>query len=71
MDYGRMSELTLRVRHRHSDGTWGSLEPVPSHHDPAAHDPERDWGSGSIFRCKTCDEEVHIQTLDDPANPRS
>ena len=39
MDYGRVSELSLRLQHRHSDGTWGSLEPR-SPHDPADLDRE-------------------------------
>jgi hypothetical protein len=69
MDIGRVSELALRIQHRHTDGTWGSLEPR-SHHDVADHDPETDWASGTVYICKTCDEEVHVETLDDPTNPR-
>ena len=71
MDYGRMSELTLRLQHRHSDGTWGALEPGRSHHDAAEHDSERDWASGTIYLCKVCDEEVHVSTIDDPGDPRA
>jgi hypothetical protein len=71
MDYGRLAQLTLRVQHRHSDGSWSQLEPVPSHHDPAAHDPERDWGNGAIYRCMSCEEEVSVETIDDPGDPRS
>jgi hypothetical protein len=71
MDYGRMAELTLRVQHRHSDGSWGSLEPQPSSaHDPADLDPERDWSNTTLFRCKTCDEQVLVSHPDDPAVPR-
>lgn len=70
MDYGRVSELSLRLQHRHTDGTWGSLEPR-SHHDAADHDPERKWGSGEIYACTTCDEEVHVDTVEVPANPRT
>ena len=45
MDYGRLSELTLRVQHRHNDGSWGTLDPEPSAaHDPADLDPERGLG---------------------------
>ena len=71
MDFGRTAELALRIQHRHSDGTWGQLEPR-SHHDAADHDPERDWASGAtIYVCKTCDEEVMVETVDDPTDPRS
>ena len=71
MDYGRTAELELRLQHRHSDGTWSQLEPR-SHHDAADHDPERDWAAGrTIYVCKSCGEEVMIETLDDPGDPRS
>jgi hypothetical protein len=68
MDY-RIDQLSLRVRHRHSDGSWGALDAQPSHHDPAAHDPERDWANGTIYVCRTCDEEVQIGPFDDPGSP--
>jgi hypothetical protein len=71
MDFGRISELALRVQHRHSDGTWGAMDPSPNHHDPAAHDPEREWGTGTTYLCKACGEEVLITTADDPTDPRS
>ncbi len=70
MDYGRITELSLRVQHRHSDGTWGSLEPR-EHLDVADHDPERDWASGTIYVCTTCDEQVHVETVEDPNDPRT
>ena len=71
MDYGRTAELALRISHRHSDGSWGELDPR-SHHDPADHDPERDWASGrTIYVCKSCGEEVLVETLTDPSDPRS
>jgi hypothetical protein len=70
MDFGRISELSLRLQHRHEDGTWGTLEPR-SHHDPAAHDPEREWMTGEVYACTTCDEEVHVSTVEDPTNPRT
>ena len=56
----------LQLEHRHNDGSWGELEPRPSHHDPAAHDPERDWASGTIYVCRTCDEEVRVSVVDRP-----
>jgi hypothetical protein len=52
---------TLVIEHRHSDGTWGRMEPEPEPHDSAEHDPERRWQFGRIFRCKTCDEQVRIR----------
>ena len=66
MDFGRMSELTLRVQHRHQDGTWGSLEPEP-HHDPASHDPEREWVNGAVYVCADCGEEVRIMPPVEPS----
>ena len=69
MDFGRTAELALRIQHRHSNGTWGDLEPR-SHHDVADHDPEKEWAEGTIYVCKVCDEAVHVETLDDPSNPR-
>ena len=56
MDFGRISELSLRIQHRHTDGTWGDLEPSDEHHDPAEHDPEQEWGTGTLYLCKACGE---------------
>jgi hypothetical protein len=70
MDFGRIAELTLRVHHRHEDGSWGSFEPGPSHHDPDAHDEEREWANGTLYRCTTCDEEIVVGHVDDPGSPR-
>jgi hypothetical protein len=71
MDFGRIAELRLRIQHRHSDGTWGSLEPTSEHHDPAAHDPEREWAEGTIYVCKACGDEVLVSAADNPDDPRS
>jgi hypothetical protein len=62
MDLSRIASFD--IQHRHSDGSWSTLEPRPSHHDPADHDPERDWASGTIYVCKACDEQVRVA---DPA----
>jgi len=70
MDFGRTAELALRISHHHADGTLGRFEPR-SHHDPADHDPERDWASGTIYVCTTCDEEVLVDPIADPDDPRS
>jgi len=70
VDYGRMQEIMLDVQHRHSDGSWGSLEPDTSHHDATQHDPERGWQNSTLFRCKTCEEEVRIRPISEPGGPR-
>ncbi len=60
MDLIGRADLQLRMQHRHDDGTWATLEPRPSHHSPAEHDPEREWADGVIYACTTCDELVRI-----------
>jgi len=70
VDYGRMQEIMLDVQHRHSDGSWGSLEPDTSHHEATQHDPERGWQNSTLFRCKTCEEEVRIRPISEPGGPR-
>ncbi len=56
--YGRMAEALL-MEHQHSDGSWGRFE--RAHHDPADHDPERDWTKGKIlYKCTSCDELVRV-----------
>ncbi|MEW5990491.1 MAG: hypothetical protein AB1736_03980 [Chloroflexota bacterium] len=54
---------TFKLPHPHGD------QRVPmhegSHHDVAAHDPERDWvGGARVFRCTSCDEEVIVVPAD-------
>ena len=67
MDLTRTAEYTLHLRHRHSDGEWSDLEARPDH-DPSAHDPEREWGSGTLYVCKSCDEQVFVQPESDPSD---
>ena len=50
---------------------WGSLEPTSGHHDPAAHDPEREWATGTIYVCRACGEEVLVSPADSPEDPRN
>jgi hypothetical protein len=69
MDIGRIGKLTLSVQHQHEDGSWGSFEPAPPHHAPAAHDEEREWANGTLYRCTVCDEEVVLSHVNDPGNP--
>ena len=57
----RFTELVLE--HRHSDGSWSSLERV--HHDPADHDVEREWKNGAVFVCTACEEQVRVGVPDE------
>jgi hypothetical protein len=50
----------ITIEHRHSDGSWSPFVPARAHHDPAEHDPERDWDQGIVYRCQACEEEVRI-----------
>ena len=65
MDLVRTSELALRLQHRHSDGSWSPLEPR-SPHDSADVDAERSWGTGRIYVCTACGEEVLVEPAADP-----
>ena len=59
MSYGRITELSLKLEHRHADGSWGAFE--RAHHDPSDHDPERDWARGKfVYACTSCDELVRV-----------
>ncbi len=61
----RMAELMFRLEHRHSDGSWGSLEPRPAHHDAAEHDPEAGGRDGhDATPATTCDEQVRVRIPD-------
>jgi hypothetical protein len=51
--------------HRHSDGSWGTME--PAHDDPAWHDPETGWKNGVIYVCRECDEAVRVVHPEDDA----
>ena len=53
MDLARVAELNLSFQHRHDDGSFGTFEPERSPHSSADHDPERDWASGTIYKCTT------------------
>ena len=70
MDLLQIAEYTVRLQHRHEDGSLGTFEAVErSHHSPSDHDPERDWGNGTIYRCGTCDEEIVVTPVDPPGRP--
>jgi hypothetical protein len=68
MDSGRTAELEFSLRHRHNDGTWSALERREAH-DPSERDAERGWGTGTIYVCKTCDEQVSVDTARNPDPP--
>jgi hypothetical protein len=70
MDLNRLGELTLSFQHRHGDGSLGRFERVASDHDVADHDPERDWGKGTLYRCTTCDEEIVVAHEEDTGTAR-
>jgi hypothetical protein len=63
----------LRFQHRHDDGSWADMVEAPEHGDPAHHDPERSWGLGRIFQCRTCKDEIRVISAQDEASqgPRS
>jgi hypothetical protein len=69
MDLARVADLNLSFQHRHDDGTMGTFAPGQSHHSPSDHDPERDWATGTIYKCMTCDEEILV-AHDDPSTLR-
>jgi hypothetical protein len=56
----RIIELQYRIEHQHRDGSWGEMVEETSHHDAAAHDPERNWSLRRVFRCTTCGELVSL-----------
>jgi hypothetical protein len=57
--YSQLLAHSMRVEHRHSDGSWGGLEPSPAH-DAAESDPERGWPASRIYPCTTGREQVRI-----------
>lgn len=65
----RLLQLQYRVEHEHADGSWSELAEDRSHHDPSAHDPERDWSLRRIFRCSSCAETVALTPRDGAGPP--
>jgi hypothetical protein len=61
MDPARLVEIEYRISHQHRDGSSSPMVEETSHHDAAAHDPERRWGIRRIFRCAECDETITIE----------
>jgi hypothetical protein len=59
MDQQRFDEQ-YRLEHRHTDGSWASMEEQRSHHDAADHDMERGWTRRRIFKCATCEETATV-----------
>jgi hypothetical protein len=62
----RMSALTVRLQHRHNDGSWSDL--TRKAHDPASNDPERGWNDAELYVCTSCEEEVRVTTTQ-PGQP--
>jgi hypothetical protein len=60
--FGQFAEAQYELEHRHNDGTWSRLERV--HHDPADHDPERDWANHQLYVCPICAEQIRVRTPD-------
>jgi hypothetical protein len=52
------SEL-IRVEHSHGNNEWARWKII---HDPAQTDDERQWSRHRIFRCRSCDEEIRVDT---------
>ncbi len=69
MDQARIREAEYRLTHRHSDGSWSEMVESPLQHDPAAHDPERRWGIGRLFRCASCEAGVRVVPEDEVGTP--
>ena len=62
----RLAPMMLQFSHPHDDGSMGTFErEPPPHHDPAEHDPERLWGSGTLYRCTSCDEQILVDYRDE------
>jgi hypothetical protein len=67
MEQARITQMALRIEHRHRDGSWGEMVEDRSHHAPADHDPERSWNVGRLFRCSSCDESLTVSADDEGA----
>jgi hypothetical protein len=63
-----LQEYQFRLEHQHGDGSWSELVEDHSHHDAAAHDPERGWVQ-RIFRCTTCPELVAMRSREKTPAP--
>ncbi len=53
-----------RLEHHHGDNDWHEMQEVTPAHDAAESDPERQWGTGRIFRCTTCEDEIRVLAPD-------
>jgi hypothetical protein len=58
-------EMTNRLQHGHGNGEWHDMVEVTPSHDAAEGDPERQWTTGRIFRCSTCEDEIRIVGQDE------
>jgi hypothetical protein len=62
MDMMRM--LDTRIEHRHGDD-WHPLRLAAAEHGSGPSDPERAWGSGRLYRCVDCDEEIRVAPIEE------
>jgi hypothetical protein len=56
--YGQLSG-SLRLEHRHGDG---SVAPMEREDPRDGADPERDWQRGHVYVCTRCHETVVVGT---------
>jgi hypothetical protein len=57
--------MTNRLQHGHGNGEWHDMVEVTPSHDAAEGDPERQWTTGRVFRCSTCEDEIRIVGQDE------
>jgi hypothetical protein len=66
LQFGPLVGGQLIVQHQHADGTWANMEADDGgHHDPAQHDPEREWQKGHVYICRRCAERVKVMIADE------
>ena len=49
-----------RLEHHHGENDWHEMVEVSQAHDSAESDPERQWTTGRIYRCSTCEDEIRV-----------
>jgi len=64
----RLPALLYQVEHEHSDGSWNPMQEDRSHHDAAAHDPERGWFT-RVLRCTACGQGVRVRSREEAPAP--
>jgi len=54
------------IQHDHGKGEWSDMVEVTDS-SSASEDPERGWLRGRIFKCKTCEDSIRIETVEPSA----